>query len=213
MHGKVFENWIKGNSKLYSYSTSDRYRSSNTMFDIDKEDDIIRGIPTSIKSTKDEDPIGLADARNFWNSFDDAPYRILIGSYVQKGNVKKFTKIYEFFLEKIHRQIFFGDVTIDEIEIFHEGINKFKEGEHNEGRKWAKDQNILLKPRLGIIKLNPKIDSKTQRRLQCSVNLLDLSKNIQYKTVYTWKFGLHFLPLEIASHPRNFTDNTNILKS
>ena len=215
LHGKVFENLIKGNNKLYSNLASDRNRSLTAVFDIDKEDDIIRGIPSSIKSTGD-DTIGMADARNFWKSFDDAPFRILIGCYEQVESVKEFFAVLEFFLEHDHRKLFFGEVTFDEIAKIHEGLKNFKKGDHKNASIWAEEQIEKIKSKLGILKLNRKVDSKSQRRLQCSVNLVDLFENINYKSIYTDQIGVNFLPYRISSPSRIFTNKkfkNNILKN
>lgn len=83
MHGKSYENLIKSANGIVSYSATDRKRTHGDRFDIGADDDNDRGIPTSIKATGGNG-ITLSDARKFWQSFNYAPYRILVGKYSKK---------------------------------------------------------------------------------------------------------------------------------
>ena len=83
MHGKSFENIIKATNCIVTSAATDRERSSNSKLDIDGSDDRAHGLPTSIKSSK-TNMVGLSDARQFWQSFDLAPYRMLVGRYRQE---------------------------------------------------------------------------------------------------------------------------------
>lgn len=205
MHGKTFENLMKTSSK-FSHSAADKKRSPNDLFDISKEDDVDKKYPTSVKSTG-SNIIPLSDARNFWKMFEKAPYRIIIGSYYQVSEVKEFREIYEFILHKEDRPIFFGEVSIDEIRTFHDGIGlaNFCKGKHVEARAWADAFLVELRNRLGIITLNRKIDSKSQRRLQCSSGLCDMMKKFDSRyEKHTESFGDLILPIRIKSKRRNF---------
>ncbi len=204
MHGKSFENHLKAaNNGIFSYAAADRKRSPNDLFDISAEEDLDRGIPTSIKSTG-SDSIPLSDARRFWGTFDLAPYRMLVGRYLQEKDIKKFNIIHGFVIRSKYRHELLGDVDLAEIVDFHEGLRKFEKGRHAEAREWHTRRNNELKERLGLVRLNPKVDSKTQRRLQCSVSLsalIDIVDRDDY-TVHTKSFGTIVLPLKIISSPR-----------
>lgn len=208
MHGKSFENLIK-TCGLFSYAASDRKRSPGEKFDIAAGDDFNCGRPTSVKSAKGKS-VALSDARRFWRSFDEAPYRVLICKYEQIGNVKTCGEIYEFILQKEHRAVFFGDVKYEEIAEFHEniGLARFPEGRHADARQAARRLKNSLKHRLGILVLNPKIDSGKQRRLQCSAGLEDLTKHFGkpdtgYR-LHIRNIGDLLLPLRIISARREF---------
>lgn len=203
MHGKSFENAVKSANGIFSYATADRKRTPNSRFDIAAEDDKERGIPTSIKSTG-SDSVSLSDARRFWESFNFAPYRMLIGKYHQENDKKIYGEIHEFILREKYRSALLGEVTQSEIEDFHNGLKNFGKGQHLEAREWHRKQNQDLSERLGIVYLNPKVDSKTQRRLQCSVSLSELMRVVDSRdhTVHSERFGTIPLPYETISKRR-----------
>lgn len=210
MHGKSFENIIKA-CGLFSHAASDRKRGPGGPFDISAGDDLNFGYPTSIKSTKGN-AAALSDARAFWQSFDEAPYRVLVCKYGQTGDVKACREIHEFIFQKEHRAVFFGEVTYDEVAGFHEsiGLTHFPKGRHMEARKAARNIKSGLMERLGILILNQKIDSGTQRRLQCSVKIKSLMErfgkpDVGYR-LHTESIGDVLLPLRIRSTPREFNN-------
>lgn len=212
-HGKSFEGIVKS-CTLFSERATDRERPSNSPFDIYGEDDLIKKFPTSVKSASYNNSgtiVGLSDARFFFNSFENAPYRIMVGVYKQIDEFKEFFKIYEFIVsETSKRDIFFGKVDFKTVESLHYGIGleKFPKGKHSEARIWVKEQLSKIKDGLGIIKLNPKIDSKSQRRLQCSVKLSDLisilNENLE---THTSCIGDISLPIKLKSPIRQFRSN------
>jgi len=206
MHGKTFENMIKAAHGIFTYAAADRERSPGEYFDIAAEDDQDRGIPTAIKASGSA-TIGLSDARRFWASFDHVPYRILIGIYCQEGDTKKFTAIHELILRRKYRQALPGDITPGEITAFHEGIRAFGIGQHLAARDWAQKIKGTLKARGGAVTLNPKIDSRTQRRLQCSIHLAKLRRAVsdEDQRVHVSRFGKLPLPFPIVSGKRTFS--------
>ena len=205
MHGKSFENMIKGANGIFSFAAADRKRSPNERFDIAAADDHAFGYPTSIKSTG-TDTISLSDARQFWQSFDYVPYRILVGLYKQDGRTKAFYAIHEIILLERYRSDLLGEITAEEISEFHEGLKRFGLGEHKEAREWARQCKQKLLPKAGPIILNPKIDSKKQRRLQCSVSLQKLRAVMDDhdQKLHTGEFGNLLLPIRIVSGTRQF---------
>lgn len=181
LHGKTFENMIKAaNNGIFSSFSSDRKRSPHERFDIGREDDLERGIPTSIKSTGNN-IIGLSDARSFWESFRFMPYRMIVGAYRQKGNRKVFDLIYEIIFHSKYRSHVLGDVSEDDITQFHNRLRQFGPGPdaQKQASAWAQERKQLLEERIGLVTLNPKIDSKNQRRLQCSIHLDYLIKLLE----------------------------------
>ena len=201
MHGKSFENRIKSANGIFSYAAADRGRQPDERFDIGRQDDNSLGIPTSVKTTGSE-TIFLSDARKFWESIDYAPYRVIVGRYKQADNIKRFYKISMFIIKPEHKGMLFGTVERDEIRLFHEGLTEFEFGEHEAAREFAREQKSQLQNRLGEVKLNPKIDSRTQRRLQCSIHF-DAVKTITDVEEFTESFGNLVLPLSIISTKRS----------
>ena len=205
MHGKSFENLIKAANGIFNYAAADRKRSPNDRFDIQAEDDRSRQFPTSIKSTQNS-VVGLSDARLFWQSFNFVPYRILVGRYKQDGGIKVFEEIHEIILRDRYRVQLLGNVSEEEINEFHDGLRAFQAGRDEQSRasEWAQRHKRELMPHIGLVTLNPKIDSKNQRRLQCSISLgklIEILKTDDYM-LHEESFGNLPLPLRIASGRR-----------
>ncbi len=132
---------------------------------------------------------------------------MLVGQYKQAQGTKIFASVHEFMVTKKVLTILRGELTSMQIADFHNGLllSNFPQGAHVDARKWAKLQKTLLSNIPSKIILNPKIDSKTQRRLQCSVRLTDLidacKKTSEY-TLHTQSIGNFVLPIIQNSKPR-----------
>jgi len=203
VHGKVFENIIKGANGIFSFAAADRKRSPGEKFDISARDDNSLGIPTSIK-TSGGNTIALSDARSFWESFDSSPYRMIIGLYKQIESKKVFSEIHELIIRGKYRGSLLGAVTLEQVTQFHNKLKGYPAGTHHQAREWAKKHNATLKVDMGLVTLNPKIGSKDQRRLQCSIELtrvIELLDEEDYK-LHRERFGTVPLPLKIISGRR-----------
>ena len=102
-----------------------------------------------------------------------------------------------------------GELLLDDITALHDGLllTQFPAGQHLEAQRWAKERVAQLRSRKSHIILNPKIDSGTQRRLQCSVGLQSLAEvagqHGEY-AVHTEQIGSVILPIIQASPRRTF---------
>ncbi len=190
---------------VFGWAAADRERTPNDRFDLGSADDGKLGFPTSIKSTK-SNIVGLSDARQFWRSFGFAPYRLLVGSYSQQAGFKVFGVIHEILLREKYRAALLGRITEVKVERFHSGLKLFGTGRDGQRRAsaWARERKQELKPDTGLVTLNPKIDSKNQRRLQCSVRLSRLIEILEADdyVIHTNNFGTLALPLRIVSGKR-----------
>ncbi|NJM50485.1 MAG: hypothetical protein HC843_06010 [Sphingomonadales bacterium] len=171
LHGKRFEDFIKG-CGLFP-GASDQSRSVTAGFDIEAKFDRSKGLATSIKASGN-DTIGLSDARRFFSVIQ--PYRMIVGRYRQSGGQKVFAEVHECILSQEAIVTLHGAMTLEIVTDFHEGLllNNFPQDQHLAARAWAQDRKAALAQVETKIILNPKIDSKSQRRLQCSVHLGDL---------------------------------------
>ncbi|HRK24175.1 MAG TPA: hypothetical protein PLQ11_04400 [Beijerinckiaceae bacterium] len=168
LHGKKFEDLLKG-CGLFS-GAADSKRSPISGFDIEEKFDRLLGIPTSIKATG-TNTVSLSDARKFWSI--NHPFRMLIGVYVQDGVHKKFVRVEEILVHGCMFAGLRGNISAAAVAELHEGIGlaAFDHGEEEEARDWFREVHAKVLHNLGLVRLNPKIDSKGQRRLQCSVPL------------------------------------------
>jgi len=117
----------------------------------------------------------LSDARRVWSW--NQPIILVVGLYDQINEVKRFHTVYEFHfqLTASERQRLYGQLTLQEVAHFHDMLKTFGKGAHKAASAWAKAHKIALQPKsTGAIQLNAKIDSKSQRRLQCSAQLEQL---------------------------------------
>lgn len=208
LHGKIFEDIIKS---AFSGS-SDRSRETTSKWDIESIYDKDRLLATSVKSCKsktkleknirDNITIFLSDARRFWDI--NEPFRLLVGLYNQQKGVKVFFEIREYIITREIHKILIGDISKEEVIDFHNKI-KTKKGKEGsiEAREFAKNYKDKFKKKSNLVYLNPKIDSKSQRRLQCSIqsNKLESIKNLEFK-IYNDEFKDLVLPIQIKSEKR-----------
>ena len=73
------------------------------------------------------------------------------------------------FTEQICKDLI-GDLTLEDVKGFDEGVKSFPRGYHDEARIYAKDWKREYKPKMGLLTVQPKIDSIVQRRVQCGIN-------------------------------------------
>ncbi|WP_409433238.1 hypothetical protein ACJ3XI_01700 [Litorimonas sp. RW-G-Af-16] len=203
LHGKRFEDVIKATTQFAG--ASDNARSNTAGFDIEAKFDKLKSLPTSIKVTGNK-TIALSDARRFWTLACD--YRMLVGRWYQEDGIKAFREITEFIISTEAHKAMLGTLPLKEVDKFHHDLASFRHG--YEGAKEARMFHSNRKSQLekdfsSYITLNPKVDSKSQRRLQCSVSFDALSKFADEKTVFTESYSDIVLPFQIISSPRSFS--------
>ena len=204
LHGKKFEDLIKA-CGLFS-GAADRSRSVTAGMDIEAIFDKQRGLPTSIKTTGSR-TVTLDDARRFWAL--NYSFRMLVGLHDQVDGQKHFGVVHEFILTPDHLNELRGAIVADDVARLHHGISlgNFSSGEHFEAREWIGQQLRLLPLDQSHIILNPKIDSKEQRRLQCSVSidaLIDVTRRDGNQMAHTDYIGSLPLPIRLISSRREF---------
>lgn len=139
------------------------------------------GVPTSIKvarrASSGKVRVDLADARRTVALSDVPMLRLLVGVYDQKGENKVVDEVREYLIPGDCWAEATGDVPPAMVSRFH---NAIKETDHvvarAKAREWKKKLNEHYP---GIVRWAPKIDSKNQRRLQCSVYLNDLDALVE----------------------------------
>jgi hypothetical protein len=134
---------------------------------------------------------------------------MLVGLYRQEGNSKIFFVVHEFLLLPEMLDVLRGAITFADIEALHNGLllPHFPIGQHKAGREWAQSEKKRLVEKLSQITLNPKIDSGSQRRLQCSVklqSLIDICSPAGRYILHEQTIGTVGLPLPVLSPPRKF---------
>lgn len=166
-HGFDFENWIK--ETFFEDSKSDYTQKwdvpaeANHLVKIPKE---LQGLPVSIKTCKFGSPINFGDAlRQFKNEED---FLLIAGFWQQSGDYKNFVAVEGVKITSSKWRNLFSPLNLADL-IFLDSTIKNIESHYSEARKTAKEIKNSAKFKQTKIILNPKIDSKTQRRLQCSL--------------------------------------------
>lgn len=212
LHGKTFEGLI-----LSQLGCSENIKS-NSIFDIPFIDGLqaagsIKMSQASKKNIEDT-TVYLSDATRVWcwknilsglmSSNSDPMLQIFLGVYEQQGGNKIIHTIYEIELVLNLTTVnkIYGSLTVGDIQAFHLCISKEFHEDSIRASEWAKVHKERLRYVGGSIQLNYKIDSKSQRRLQCSIKLKDLIDASNKYVIYQESFmGMQF-PIIINSSVR-----------
>jgi hypothetical protein len=197
-HGQLWDDLIR----MAFYPTELTY-SATGKWDVYSVCDKIHNLNTNIKTIQG-DTIYLSDARRIFEI--NETFRLVLVNYEQVGDWKVFTQLLEYWITPDHLKSLFGSIQIDCVERIHNGIASFGPGEENakQARAYAKAEIEKLKDLGNAIQLNPKIDSKNQRRLQCSVSKKDLSRIVEPVMTYELEASL----FKVWSPPRKRKDKS-----
>jgi len=131
------------------------------------------GIPSSIKMTRRQangkHRIDMADARRTVALADVGMWRLIVGLFDQVGSKKVVREVREYLIPSDVWIEVTGDVPPHMISRFHEAL---KSGTHIEARQVAAQWKAKMAQHYtSVLKWAAKIDSKKQRRLQCTLPL------------------------------------------
>ena len=166
-HGFDFENWIK---ETFFAKSHINYTEK---WDVPSELNVsiavpgaLQRLPVSIKTCKFGSPIGFGDAlRQFKN---DEDFLLIVGFWQQSGSYKNFVAVEGVKIRANDWRNLFLPLNAADLTLLDSAIKNI-ESHYSEARKMAKEIKNSDKFKQTKIILNPKIDSKTQRRLQCSL--------------------------------------------
>lgn len=207
-HGFVFENQIReGVFDLPSHE------NDTNVHDIPSEESR-DGMNYSIKTTS-SNSIGCGDIQRFIEHRDDTVTMLGI-QYIQEGDTKVPKRCFELpFTDEVKKRIFGTNINevIPEVNSFVTRIRNLPRGMiPSEERFWKGHNNEKdkiedkIREGKGCLVINPKVDSKNQRRVQCSINIPDIESFIINSSVNTIR-GHVIDPVE--SPPRNGGGLTN----
>lgn len=189
LHGFDFENWIKKTffaefSVSYSYKW-DVPAEFNRLDTVPKE---LRNVPVSIKTCKNRCPIGFGDALRQFTINEN--FLLIVGFWEQSGGDKNFVAAEATKISAQEWKNLFHPLTETDLKLLDSTI-KNREINYTEVRKAAQKIKKSFPPTK--IVLNPKIDSKIQRRLQCGVPFKvfwdDIAKKESYRNIECSLFG------------------------
>lgn len=201
-HGVIFEKWIR-DTFFDGYSPE----SYTQKWDIPSQANKRDHIPVNPKATKYRTAVDLGDALRQYDIHE--PFWLVIGYWQQNGTKKKFVNIVAARVEPDEYRKLWGDVKRADLEKLDAIIKDTPN--HVTARQLAQKMKREAPFNTSIISLNPKIDSKYQRRLQCSLTFARVFKylapkadpSVQLKPML-WGVPVE---LEVESGPRTFKED------
>lgn len=182
VHGFAWEDHIK--KEVYKIQEKAMYTRKH---DIDAHENTIDNCAVSIK-TSGGMAVDMGDAQRIFEATGGEPFHMVVIQYDQTEGQKILQAVLEVDLTGA-RALLFGDLTWEEISEFHAHLKRIPAG-----RVENKDYLIRsseLNKRSKDIQLRPKVDSKTQRRLQCSFPNIDFfCKNYPERLLYKNQEGV-----------------------
>ena len=114
----------------------------------------------------------------------ETDYNLVVGCYSQVGVNKVFHTEYTFYIKPEHERKLWGKMNYNQLAEYVDYIKNIPAG--REAQQETKIERTVLKncieDKNALFKIHPKVDSKKQRRVQCSVKMSDLMKaGIEYK--------------------------------
>lgn len=200
-HGLVFEEWVR-----VTFFGGYRPARTTQKWDVPASvNERFGGIPVNPKAVKYGTPVDLGDALRQFKI--DEPFLLVIGFWQQEGEQKRFVNIVSPRIDPVAWRKLWGPVTQADLERL-DAVVKDKSLTPEQARAAALRIKNAPPFTQSIIVVNPKIDSKTQRRLQCSLRFNDVfmhlvpggNREIQEQPAL---WGVPF-PTTIASKPRVF---------
>ena len=201
-HGLVLEQWVRD-------TFFDRYKpaSYTQKWDIPASaNQRFGGVPVNPKATKYGTPVDLGDALRQRKIAE--PFILVIGFWRQDGDEKCFVNLIAPRIEPAAWEKLWGPVTLADLEHL-DAVIKDKSLTPEQARAAARKIKNAPPFTQSIIVVNPKIDSKTQRRLQCSLRFDDVFKHLapdanRAPQDHPILWGVEF-PQPVPSKPRSFS--------
>ena len=200
-HGLMLETWVR-DTFFDGYKSASYTQKWDIPADANKHHG---GVPVNPKAAKYGTPVDLGDALRQISI--DEPFILVIGFWQQEDYTKRFVNIVAPRIEPAGWKKLWGPVTLADVRRL-DAVIKDKSLTPEQAR--AASLKIKSAPPFSesVIVFNPKIDSKTQRRLQCSLRFADVFKHLVpggnpavQETAALW--GVPF-PQTVASKPRAF---------
>jgi hypothetical protein len=182
LNGKFFE---KDFLKKYYHLEDEVIEKipNNSIFDLPLCDYSKENV--SIKTTKSK-CICLGDVKRIFGYINNInkgeKIKLYILEYKQQGVFKNLKYIYEIHFDKDFYRELFDQISLSEIQKVDTFIKSIPSGKALEQcKKDYKKMCKYLTEKSGKIKYNPKVDSKNQRRLQCSFDITKMDAHFYYR--------------------------------
>ena len=140
--------------------------------------DIMKGLMSpydySIKTSKGN----TVDCGDILRRRQETDYNLVVGCYSQVGDNKVFYSEYTFYIRPEHESILWGRMNYNQLAEYVDYIKNIPAG--RDAQQETKTERTVLKncieDKNALFRIHPKVDSKKQRRVQCSLNIKELLK-------------------------------------
>jgi hypothetical protein len=181
-HGNIFEDVIIQQRTGLSKKEYDKLKKNGYTSEFDLVAGLIVDYDGSIKTTQNN-TVCCADLLNMMNHTGE--YRFVVGCYDQIGKQKVFHTQYEFFIKSQHYDMLWNGMDYEKIEQYVskiKSIQRGKEAQLQYQQLFKESWKSEVDSDTSMFIINPKVDSKKQRRVQCSIPLDKLiNSGIEYK--------------------------------
>jgi len=179
-HGNAYEDHVIRGRTGMSKDEYDALKPNGYTSEFDLSKGLVVDYNGSIKTTS-SNTICCSDVVRKMTHIN---YRLIVGQYTQVGKEKVFHTEYEFFITPDDGKALWGKMDIQEVREFVDYVKSIPFGE--EAQCSTKPTRQMLQEQAqdssALFKLNPKVDSKKQRRVQCSLKISELiAAGIKYE--------------------------------
>jgi len=171
-HGNKYEDIITRERTGLSKKEYDKLKKNGYTSSFDLAQGLIVEYNASIKTTGGN-TICCSDLLRMMQHRD---YRLIIGCYKQVGKTKVFHTQYEFYIQPKDYGMLWGKMSYPQVRDFVNFVKTIPHGpDAQKDTKSARDQfQESVQCNEALYSINPKVDSKKQRRVQCSLKLDEL---------------------------------------
>ena len=179
-HGNYYEDLKTRQITGLSKDEYDALKESGYTSGMDIEKGLLSAYDYSIKTSKGN----TVDCGDILRRRQETDYNLVVGCYSQVGDNKVFYSEYTFYIRPEHEQKIWGKMNYNQLAEYVDYVKNIPAGK--EAQQETKTERTVLKncieDKNALMKIHPKVDSKNQRRVQCSLKMSDLIKaRIPYK--------------------------------
>jgi hypothetical protein len=144
-------------------------------YDIEAEENKFDPLENVSIKTSSNNNIDCSDILRFFNGDFTKKYTIILIRYIQKDNYKCVKEVLEIAYTQALRDHLFGTATLEILQQYVNFVKAIPSGPVSEDIKksYKEMKNELQKTCNMAINISPKVDSKSQRRVQCSIPKVD----------------------------------------
>ena len=173
-HGNYYEDLKTRQITGLGKAEYDALKESGYTSGMDIEKGLLSAYDYSIKTSKGN----TVDCGDILRRRQETDYNLVVGCYSQVGDNKVFYSEYTFYIRPEHEQKLWGRMNYNQLAEYVDYIKNIPAGK--EAQQETKTERTVLKncveDKKALFKIHPKVDSKKQRRVQCSLNIKELLK-------------------------------------